>query len=588
MFSSSGDPHHGGGSGPGSGFDPVVGLVAVLGLVFTASGMVWLAAALSMLLSGGGWPSGDSLKSSPSLLWNTATGTAPGEAWHAATGTELGPVWLFWLLASALAVGLVVLAVWGIARLRGTGRKSLGAQWAGRSDEKRMVVPADPAARRGRLTVGHSQLTRRLLAAEPYASAIALGPNGSGKTVSLVVPNGLEWDGPAVITTAKGPDIAYIVEARKKIGPVHILSPVSRVRYPTASWSPVDYASTEERAERMARWLCEAAAMTNPDSKPWIIQARQYIAPLLLAAHHSGRGIDAFVEYIDTGKEAQQAVREQLRAIGAVTALRLYTKIWTLHADGIGSVQFTANTLIDAYNVPAVRQAAQSSSFDVEELLKGKGSLIIVAPPSESEALAPLFTAVIASVLHAAERLYEDTNMAANRPPGATPLPLSDPLLLDLDEAGNVFRYPGLAKLASTARGMGMQLLLIFHDIAQLTSLYGREAAGTIMSQCRLRIVLPALGDKDTVDHISGAFDRTVVYRASHTTSSDGRTSSTMAPHEIPLVAPHQIRQLERGHALVQYDNLPPMRVKLRNAETDKSLLALAAPETEPKKLEKT
>lgn len=580
VFSSSGDPHHGVGSRQGGeGFDPVVLLVGVLAAVFTASGAAWLSAALSMLLSGNGWPSPDSLKASPGFAWKAVSGDPPAEAWHATAGSALGPVWLFWLLLAVLSAGLLAAVIWGAARLYRRRRPSMGAQWATRRDEKRMVVAADPQKRRGRLTVGLSRATGRLLAAEACASAIVFGPNGSGKTVSLVVPNGNEWDGPAIITTAKGPDISYLIEARSKIGPVCVLSPMSRVKYPTASWSPVDYASTEEAAERMARWLCEAAAMSNPDSKPWVIQARQYIAPLLLAAHHSGRGLDAFIEYVDTGRESQQVVRDQLRSIGALTALRLYNKIWTLHADGIGSVMFTANTLVDAYNVPAVRQAAARSTFTAESILDRKGTLIIVAPPSESEALAPYLTAVIASVLHAAERKYEDINMSAKLPPGTPPLTLADPLLLDLDELGNVFHYPGLPKLAAVARGMGIQLLLVFHDLSQLIGLYGREAAGTLMSQCRLRIVLPALGDKDTIEHVSETLDRTTVMRSSHTTGSDGRTSSTSSPHEIPLVAPHQIRELKRGQALVQYDNLPPMRIRLRNAETDKALLALAAPE---------
>jgi type IV secretory pathway TraG/TraD family ATPase VirD4 len=59
--------------------------------------------------------------------------------------------------------------------------------------------------------------------------------------------------------------------------------------------------------------------------------------------------------------------------------------------------------------------------------------------------------------------------------------PINPRLLLALDEAGNVFRYPRLPHLLTTARGNGIQLLLIYHDIAQVEHLYGgREVARTV------------------------------------------------------------------------------------------------------------
>jgi len=41
------------------------------------------------------------------------------------------------------------------------------------------------------------------LAGNDCVSAVVFGPNGSGKTTSLIVPNVLDWDGPVVLTTAR-------------------------------------------------------------------------------------------------------------------------------------------------------------------------------------------------------------------------------------------------------------------------------------------------------------------------------------------------------------------------------------------------
>ncbi|MFE7665519.1 type IV secretory system conjugative DNA transfer family protein [Streptomyces celluloflavus] len=576
-----GDPHNGtlgtGGGGEG-GFEPVFAVAGLIAAVFALSWVVWLAALVTAGLSGHGWHP-ETVGAAVPFVWQLVTRHGADIAWSSTAGAGgLGPVALFWALAVVLLVLVLVPAVWLLVRMRARMRPEHGARWARPADEKIMRVPADPLQRPNRLVAGYSAQTRRLLAAEPCASAIAFGPNGSGKTVSLVVPNALEWAGPAVITTAKGPDIDYMLTGRQKVGPVHIVAPVGLPGRETAGWSPVEYATDAEAATRMARWLCEAAAMgDSTNAKPWITQARQLIAPLLLAAHYSGRGIDGFIDYISRWDKAADEVRDVLKTRGDADMVRQYNSVWQLHPDGVGSVKFTANTLIDAYLNSRVRASAATSSFTAKEILDSNGTVFIVAPPSEADALAPLFTALIMSLVYEAERAYEQLNIT--RPPGQPPQPLDPPLLLDLDEAGNVFRYPDLPRLSSTGRGMGIQLLTIWHDLAQLIGLYGEQGAKTILSQAKIRMVLPSLFDDTTTDYFSKQMGQTFVTRPSRTSSSDGRGSTTMSEREQPLIAPWEITEITAGRAVMRYSNLPPMRVKLRNAETEKGLLALATPD---------
>ncbi|MEU7095932.1 type IV secretory system conjugative DNA transfer family protein [Kitasatospora aureofaciens] len=586
MFSDQQQPGAGGGGG-----EPVYVVVAVGVAAAAVSWTLWLAAALTALLSGHGWH-GDTARRGLPFAGHLfiSKGDAAGAWAEGAGGGELGPAWLYWVLAVLLLGIVLVLPAW-VLMARRSRRRARGAQWARRDQERRMVVPADPAKRLWRLTAGLSKRTRRLLAGADCMSAIAFGPNGSGKTVSLVVPNALEWQGPALISTAKGPDIFYMLRAREAVGPVHVFAPTGLPGYRTSRWSPVAYATDEAAAARMARWLCEAAGMDDPSSRPWMMQARQFVGPLLLAANLSGRGIDALVDFVQRGKAAESDVRQILQKHGAQTFLRQYTGVWNnLHADGIGSVLFTANLIIDPYLNPIIRESATDSDFTVEDILRDSGTIFVVSPPSESKALGPVCTALLASLMYAVEREFEriNANWQDNgggrhwlfrwRRTPAAPKPLRHRVLLGLDEAGNVFRFPELAKVASTGRALGVQLLAIFHDFSQLISMYGQDDARTIVSQCKMRIVLPGLADDVTLDYFSKGYGETVTQRTSHTTGSDGRGSSTVSDHEIPLIAPYQIRELERGRALVQYDNLPPMRVLLRNAEADRHLLALANP----------
>lgn len=569
-----GDPNNPQNAPGQAGGDGIIfALAGLVVLVFSLSWVLWLAGALAALLAGHGWQGGSAGHALP-FAASLLGGHSMAVAWAHVHAGGSGPVWLFWPLAVLLLAAVLVPAVVLLVRYRNRNRPDMGAQWARRGEEKRMVVPEDYRERPNRLVAGHSETTNRLLAGADCTSAIAFGPNGSGKTVSLVVPAALEWQGPIAVSTAKGPDLDYMLTARQQMGPVHIVAPVGLPGRKTSCWSPVAYATDPASAARMARWLADAVAMDDPASKPWVTQARQFLGPVLLAANLSGGGVDALVDFVQRGKGSEQEVRSVLSGSQYARFLRQYTSIWTnLHADGIGSVLFTANNVIDPYLDPIIRASAVRSDFTAEDILFGDGSLFLVSPPSESKALSPLFTACLATLVYAIEREFDRLNVGGG--PGVPPKPLPRRVLFDLDEAGNVFKYSGLAQLSTTSRAMGLQLFTIWHDLSQLESLYGEKDAQTILSQAKLRMVLPGMGDKDSLEHFSEALGNTVRRRSSVTNASDGRGSTTSNQHESPLMAPWQIRQLVIGHALVQYDNLPPMKVKMRNAETDKRLLAL-------------
>src|SRR5207247_8895060 len=110
----------------------------------------------------------------------------------------------------------------------------------------------------------------------------------------------------------------------------------------------------------------------------------------------------------------------------------------------------------------------------------------------EAERCRPLFSALLLSLLRLA------TGKA--RAQGGV---LRPRLLLGLDEAANFARIPRLAGYASSGPGQGIQLLLCFHDLAQLEAGYGSEAARTICNNFRARVLLPGQGAMQTLDQFS-------------------------------------------------------------------------------------
>ena len=97
-----------------------------------------------------------------------------------------------------------------------------------------------------------------------------------------------------------------------------------------------------------------------------------------------------------------------------------------------------------------------------DALLDQRATLYLIGDAKASKLLRPIFLALLAEIV---DRAYERATLAGGR--------LELPLLLCLDEAGNVAPLPNLGEIASTAPSHNIQLVSIFHDVAQARSRYG-------------------------------------------------------------------------------------------------------------------
>ena len=135
-----------------------------------------------------------------------------------------------------------------------------------------------------------------------------------------------------------------------------------------------------------------------------------------------------------------------------------------------GSIASTARSSLSLWIDERIARAtaASSSELDLDQLLELGGSLYLVAPAEDAERCRPLFSALLQTLLRKA------TSRA--RVQGGV---LKPRLLLALDEAANFARVPRLAGYASSGPGQGIQLLLCYHDLAQIEAGYGQEEART-------------------------------------------------------------------------------------------------------------
>ncbi|MEE1769293.1 type IV secretory system conjugative DNA transfer family protein [Streptomyces sp. JV185] len=533
------------------------------GALVAVGGAVLLAAPLASLLSGRGWAT--RTDSVPATVL-TALVRGPGAAYDPAP-----PAWLFHLLAVLLVVAVLALAVKAVSLLDRSGRTG-GAQWGGAKVERKLSAPQDPVRRANRITAGRGMRTKKIVAAQPNISATVFGVPGSSKTTGLVLPNAAEWQGPLVVTTTKAADLDIIYARRRRFGPVWVIAPAGIPGRTTQKWSPVDYCTDAKAADRMAAWMAEASSSGDDKrAAPWIDQAKSVLKGVLLAANLSGGGVSAMRRWLGLGKDAVDHVRAVLLQHGCTEAADDYASPWLrLHEDGIGSIQFSLNVLARVYADEEVRETCSGTDFTVQELLEQNGTVCLIASEADAERFAPLLTSIIASIIHGAEVRYN-----------ATGKPLNPSLGVMVDEAGNMLRYPRLPNILTTGRGMGIDVLTVWHDLSQLRDRLGTQKANTVLSASGLRMLLPGCGDLETLRYFSGLYGRTEVMRTSHGRSR-GEYSTNTSATETDLAPVHSLQQLPDFTAIAQYSNQPPIKVRMRLTFRDKDLKKLLAAPVPP------
>ena len=93
-----------------------------------------------------------------------------------------------------------------------------------------------------------------------------------------------------------------------------------------------------------------------------------------------------------------------------------------------------------------------------------------------------------------------------------------------------------LDQIASTAAGLGIQLVTIWQDRAQIVARYGQRAA-TVVNNHRAKLLLSGITDVGTTGDFSQVIGDTEIHRQSTTFDAEGRMSATHAEHVRPLAS---------------------------------------------------
>ncbi|WP_370325380.1 TraM recognition domain-containing protein [Euzebya sp.] len=492
-------------------------------------------------------------------------------------GSQLGSPtmspWVYWSVVAGLLAGLGIAggAVWRLANSIPSGPPVGTATVA---DVRRVASRRALLRRAGTLRpsldrpvaadVGY--LLGRARGREVWAtvedSILLLGPPRSGKGLHVVINAVLDAPG-AVITTSTRPDTLNVtIAARQAVGPVAVFDPQHlATRHDTGlRWSIVRGCELPHTAMVRAAGLAASTGMGGGvvDGGFWEAKTRIAVQALLHAAALDGR--DARTVY--------QWALNPASAADAVRILHTHPDAADGWADGLDAV-ITADPrtrdsiwhgvalAVAALADPRVMHAVTphpDEQFNPATFLRDGGTLYLLATGTGATASAALVAAFL-------EDLTETARTLAATAPGNR---LDPPVLLALDEIGNLAPLPSLPTLMAEGGGTGITTMPVLQSMAQARSRWGDHAATAIWDAAIVKIILGGgSNSRDLTDLSSLLGDRDEI-TSSTTTDANGHRSHQRSVRRVPVMAPDAIRTLPFGTGLVLFRTAPPIITTLR------------------------
>ncbi len=544
-------------------------LISAVGLL---AAILRLAGSIAAWLSGieqprGGWEGGFRVLRHPA---------DPGYA----LGAEGLSVWVYWLILTLLVAAVIAcaLVLWRrIGSMRHTTRHD-PRRLAGVATGRDIRAAASPKALLARAHTLRPSLKRpepsdvgyllgRSRGQEVWASVedsiLLLGPPRSGKGLHVVINAILDAPGP-VITTATRPDnIAATLTERRRRGPVAVFDPQRLAdRLPAGlRWSPVRGCEDPLTAMIRATGLASATGLSTGGVESggfWEGKTRTALQALLHAAACDRRSPGELFTWTLSPSAAADAVAilasDPKAAPGWAESLESMIHSDPRTRDSIWmGVSLALSCLADPRVLDAV-SPRPGEHFDPIDFLTDNGTLYLLATGAGAGASWSLVAAFI-------EDLVETARHLAAASPGAR---LDPPLLLALDEIGNLSPLPSLPVLMAEGGGTGITTIPVLQSLSQARDKWGDHAAGAIWDASIVKVILGGTSAARDLQDLSALIGERDERTDTISVGDYGSRSLQRSTRRVPVMPPETIRTLPFGTALVLLRSAAPLVTDLR------------------------
>ncbi|MGE3192894.1 MAG: type IV secretory system conjugative DNA transfer family protein [Microbacteriaceae bacterium] len=563
------NPRQGGSMGDELTNAALIALIGAFGLALILRG----AGSLAAFLSGTPQPQAGPA-SGLGVLFN------PADPAGALDAEGLSPV-VYWIVTILLLAGLVVGVAWVWMLLRRHNRKT-------ETDPHRLAGIA--TAHEVKTTASAKALLRRAGTLRPSLatptaadvgyllgasrgtgvwasvedSILLIGPPRSGKTLHVVVNAILDAPGAVVTTSTRPENLTATLRARRRTGgPVAVFDPQHLAEGIPAGlrWSPVRGCQDPLTAMIRANGLAAATGLSSGGVESggfWEGKTRTALQALLHAAALDGRPPAELFRWTLDPSSAAEAVAilnsNPNAAMGWGDSLGAMIDADPKTRDSIWQgVSLALAALADPRVLDAVTPGPHEQ-FDPETFLTQHGSLYLLATGAGAGASAALVAAFVEDLIETARRL-------AARSPGAR---LDPPLLLALDEIGNLAPLPSLPMLMAEGGGTGITTMPVLQSLAQARDRWSENQASAIWDASIVKIILGGASSSRDLQDLSTLIGERDEYTDSVTLGDRGTRSNQRSVRRVPILPPDRIRTLPFGTGITLLRSAPPIVTDLR------------------------
>ena len=430
----------------------------------------------------------------------------------------------------------------------------------------------------GKLLTGRAE--GQLLTYGGDGHCLTFGPTGSGKGVSVVVPNLLTYPGSVVCIDPKGAIAPITAQQRAAMGQkIVLLDPFGEVAsaigsrgnagawpaLPTSSVNPfghLDRASTDVVDD--ARLIASGMIAQESEKNRFFSDSARLVLEALILYLLETRGVVLLEAVFDLAFKPREAfageVLADMKALGedeTASALQAHIAhmaglIENLTGDAGSSVWSTLYRSLSLLKSPRLLPAMQPSGVSFAEMKETPTTLYLVLPARHLEThgiwLRLMLSVLIGQLSDARRADY--------------------PVLFVIDECAALGRLQILETAVGLMRGYGLKLWLIFQDLPQLKSVYEGRWESFISNSGMKQFF--NVNDLETADFVSKYLgEKTQMVRGESLGGQAQPTGASLSASGRPLLTADEVRRLPRDEQILFYEGEFPMRAQKLSYHAD-------------------
>lgn len=383
-------------------------------------------------------------------------------------------------------------------------------------------------------------------------SAHIWGP-GRGKTLTQVVRHSYYAPGPYAMTSNKTDGVKYVLAARAlqhPAGRVWMFDPDRIFRQGQRPAFTIDLLSSvkdTKSAEKLAGVFeksAPTATQTGGDAQ-FDPQGREFLAWCMLAAAVSGRPFRQVHLWVSEGNTTDPAERlMDAGYTGPVAALRgLGKQPERTRGSVFATAQRMASAMVHDHLMAWATPTPGIPVFDPVKFAVSSDTLILLTQ-EKAGPLAAFVSGLVTQVANAA--VAEAGRQRSER------LPV--PMVMDLDECGNVVTLPDLPDWYTHFGSKGIIINSYFQSPAQGEATYGRERFSQLWDAAGARVYGGGIDNEPWLRSLSdliGSYDKTMV----STTTSQGTRSRSESIQQQARATVAELANLAEWRAIVRTSN---------------------------------